>query len=441
MRIFASGLTLFLTILFTSVCYSQTPSGKSLTCINGENATNKNWINSINTASKSNLNEAYKEFLEERTQEESKLKESSSTKAESCPGVTNDLLKKVLSTSFKIESKLFLPLKIWEALTYYWQNAENVNKPKSSVISTSCIEEAMKIETGGKSFYCFMANNQSSSGQQSSIEKVVSKTSKECIDDKLVDYVSFSVNSAIQCFSDSVESDFGPIDSQHIFEKLTNESAFDYTLSDPSKGISIGQITGPAKEEISHPGRGRGNYILQKISESTSKHCKGFKSVAQEDIDKTPSKIKLHNLCKWVSPGDGLARSLIYSIGYYLTLRDKYVIPELKKFASFNSQNISKEWTEVIKSATMVAYSGEGFNSVKLKLNKLGQQPKPSEIKKALQTSKYFNAVTNKKNIVYSKVQENLQAQNNQEGTASARSSDSKRDSGESLCFINYPNP
>lgn len=441
MRIFASGLTLFLTILFASVCYSQTPSGKSLTCINGENATNKNWINSINTASKSNLNEAYKEFLEEREQAEVKSNERTSIKDVSCAGATNNLLKQFLSKSIKIESELFLPLKIWEALTYYWKNDENVNKPKSSVISTRCIEEAMKIETGGKSFYCFIANKQSSSGQQNSIEKVVPKTSKECIDDKLVDYVSFSVNSAIQCISDSVKSDFGPIDSQHIFEKLTNESAFDYTLSDPSKGISVGQITGPAIAEIASPEIGNGNYILQQISKSESKHCKGFRSVALDDIIKKPSKIKLDNLCKWVSPGDGLARSLIYSIGYYLTLRDKYVIPELKKFASFNSQNISKEWAEVIKSATMVAYSGEGFNSIKSKLNKLGQQSKPSIIIKSLQSSNYFNAVMIKKKIVYSNVRNNFQVQTDNEGTASARSSDSKQDSGESICFINYPNP
>jgi hypothetical protein len=428
-------------IIALSVSYSsaQSAQANTLKCINGKDAKGTKWITSFTQDTNSDLKRAYLEFKKEKEEENKRLSNEENDVPQNCNGIARPPLKKAINTTFKLMSTIFPQLALWETLTYYWEHLryekqqrnsiqENTqiipkNSSKSSIINTICISEAMKNETGGNSVYCNTAIDKSSPEKKRLNKKIPDNSIKECIDDSMVDYISFSVNSAIQCFSESKTTDFGPLDSKLIFEKLTNESAFNYTLADPAKGISIGQLTSPAIRELSESKSGKA--ILAKLSESESKHCNGFKNV----LDKPPSKIYTTDVCAWVSPGDGLARSLIYSIGYYLTLRDNYIIPQLKKFNSFAYD--SADWAEAIKSATTAAYGREGIKFVKLKLSRLTPNSNARTINSALQTSAYIKEVANKKNDLYPRIQANFQRQ----------VGSSEQPEGESLCFINYPNP
>ncbi len=432
-------LILIITLSF-SFSSAQSSEAKDLKCINGENAKGTAWVQSFSNDNDSELKKAYREFVKKREEEKTKLANAHTNIPQNCNDLTNSPLKKVIHMTFKVISNFFPQILLWESLTYYWEYTQsekqrrelgqntrlflNEKRPKSSIINRICILEAMKIETGGKSVYCNSANDNPSSGKKRNGPQNKGRNIKECIDDSLVDYISFSVNSAIQCFSESVDTNFGPIDSKLIFEKLTNESAFNYTLADPAKGISIGQLTTPAIEDLSE--KNRGNYILPQISNSNSTHCNGFKKVAK---DIPSGGLYTHNVCKWVSPGDGLARSLIYSIGFYLTLRDNYVVPQLRKFRSFDFKD--SQWAEVIKSATTAAYGREGNNFVKKVLSRLAPNSTPSAINKALQKSAYVNEVRSKKMDLYSKI----------ESAANQSDGQSEQPTGESLCFLNYPNP
>ena len=104
------------------------------------------------------------------------------------------------------------------------------------------------------------------------------------------------------------------------------------------------------------------NIFLENIVNSKKPECNGFKGVAAADLKRSPS---VKNTCDWVNPGDGLARSLMYTIGYYLTMRDQYVIPTLEKRSVKLIENKS-----LVSDFTAIAYGAEGLDHAKWLMQK-----------------------------------------------------------------------
>ncbi|HEY8270129.1 MAG TPA: hypothetical protein VIG33_04525 [Pseudobdellovibrionaceae bacterium] len=240
-------------------------------------------------------------------------------------------------------------------------------------INRECIAAAMKRNPGDTGILC-------------TTPKSISRKNKtnQCINDNTVDYIHFAVNSAIQCMSSD-----DPIDSRVLLKKFNNETAFHPSIASKG-GVGLGQMTSIAVNEIS---QGQGRYILENIAASRKTECKGFRDIAAKDLEKNP-RINSKNFCPWVSPGDGLARNLIYSIGYYLTLRDQYIIPAVERRSS--SLSSSKD---LINDLTNISYGPEGLKQVEWILqkyrvnNKTSTQTLQSQVNK---NSKYLEDTKNK---------------------------------------------
>lgn len=235
--------------------------------------------------------------------------------------------------------------------------------PKSPKIKRECIQAAMTRSPGNDGYICnYPTNKEAKRGFSNKTQSVpwaygtAGGRSLQCVNNDMVDYVTFAVNNAIQCMTPE-----SLIDSRVIYKKLNNETGFNSSLA-ARGGVGIGQLTTPAIKELADENLGKGRYILENIAQSTKPECRAFKHIAEKDLQSRP---RVQNTCDWVSPGDGLARNLIYSVGYYLVMRDQYVIPALSKRSPALTSNAS-----LVSDFTAIAYGAEGLDHVKWLMQK-----------------------------------------------------------------------
>lgn len=276
----------------------------------------------------------------------------------------------------------------------------NKNELPPKKIKKECIQSSMKRLPGNKGYVCGYSENESDQelepGDQI-IQKYYGRASgntAQCIDNSMVDYMHFSVNKAIECLSS-----IAPIDTKTIFKIINNETAFNISVSSRD-GRGIGQITTPAAEELTDPKKGNGKYIFESIINNPNPACTPFRHIAIKDLQEGPPlKNRLKNLCAWINPGDGLARNLIYTIGYYMVLRDIYIKKRVAKINPKLAEN-----TELLNDLTTIAYGREGMNKVKSLLAHY-RVNKNSDIPKLLSNfrkdSLYLKEVSNKMKEIY----------------------------------------
>lgn len=261
---------------------------------------------------------------------------------------------------------------------------------KSDMIKKECIVAAMKRNPGNKGYIC---DYEGKSGEKASKQIVpryygqAGGDTAQCVDQNMTDYVHYAVNSAIQCLSG-----VGKVDSKTVFRKINNESAFNISVAS-NGGVGMAQLTSIAVKEMHDKSLGKGRYVLEHIANSAESSCSGFKDVAAQDLKKAPS-TSAANRCMWLSPGDGLARNLMYSIGYYLTMRDKYLVPILKRQAPnlMNDEGLMNDLTSI-------AYGAEGINHARglLKKYRVSNKTNIGELKKKIRAnSVYLGAIKRK---------------------------------------------
>lgn len=276
----------------------------------------------------------------------------------------------------------------------------NQNTVPSPSIAKECILASMKRLPGNKGYVCGYdekeINLESEPGDQK-IQKYYGRASgntAQCIDDSMVDYMHHSINMAIKCFSN-----IAPIDSKTIFKIINNETAFNVSISSRD-GRGIGQITSPAAAELTHPKLGNGKYILKSVMQNPNPACTPFRHIAENDLrDGPPLKNRVKSICAWVNPGDGLARNLMYTMGYYLTLRDHYIKGYLEKKDKNLAQN-----TQLLNDLTAVAYGREGLKKVRALIDnhRVGPGSDPNTLIQAFRSeSKYLNEVSLKMKEMY----------------------------------------
>ncbi|MGZ3744375.1 MAG: hypothetical protein ACXVB1_09530 [Pseudobdellovibrionaceae bacterium] len=261
--------------------------------------------------------------------------------------------------------------------------AESAKKPASSpgqtpaLIKRECIAASLKRRPGNEGHIC--------KDQKIKMSYNTADSSNQCFTEDTLDYIHFAVNSAIQCMS-PVED---PIDSRMIFTKFNNETAFNPSIAWKG-GAGLGQLTTPAINEIIE---GKGRYIIESIANSEKPECEGFRNVAKSDLQKSPS-FRLKNSCPWISPGDGLARNLIYSIGYYLTMRDQYIRPAVE-----DKSPVLLKFKKLIGSLTAISYSSEGMEGARWSIDRIRVNRKTDPVKVEAQVnknSKYLGEVKDK---------------------------------------------
>jgi hypothetical protein len=248
----------------------------------------------------------------------------------------------------------------------YFKNFEKINllkayessKPSGVVnqdmgkpsIKKECVSASLQRFPGNKSYACIDGKLIPAG--------YVSGGNPPCVTQEMSDYMAFSVNRAINCMSD-----ISKVDPKSILNKFNTETGFNPSLSSVN-GKGLGQLTTPAINEMTWPESkgGRGRFVLEAIKNSSNPECNSFKSVAENDLKQEA--VKLRESCDWLGFGDGLTRNLIYSIGYYVTLREKYIIPMLKRRGANHLASNEK----VINELSSIAYGREGLNRVKVLL-------------------------------------------------------------------------
>ena len=262
-------------------------------------------------------------------------------------------------------------------------------------IKLECINNALKRDTNGDGYSCDPSNKRGVAGAILQSQGLVPRSygkyagnEKPCVTEDMSKYTQFVINSAMDCLSDKYD-----IDPSAIFRKFNNESGFNYSIGS-SKGVGFAQLTTPAIKDMLDSEITHGRKILSTIVESDNHKCEAFKKIARKDLKESPE-FNNSNYCSWVGTGNGLARSAIYSIGYYIILRERYLIPQLKK----------RKLNHIIKNETLlnkliaVAYSSEGAKEVYkfLDINRFSSRTPTSVIGLKLdQTSQYLKNIKEK---------------------------------------------
>ncbi|MGE9744511.1 hypothetical protein [Bdellovibrio bacteriovorus] len=249
----------------------------------------------------------------------------------------------------------------FKALKKTSQDIAKVTKAQSNVkaIRRECIEASLQREVGNQGYSCLK-------DRPKKFENA--GKSAPCLDSSTVDFIEYSLNQALNCMS----SDRNPIDPRFILKKINNETAFNFYIA-YNGGVGMGQLTSnPVKElagwkEDGEFIEGNGRNILETLMKSQNPACKPFRDIMKDDLVNPPPRPgSPKNYCTWVSPGKGVARNLIYSLGYYVHVRDSIVRPALAARAGRLAAN-----QDVLNYLTLVAYGPQGPSEAKSLIRKL----------------------------------------------------------------------
>ncbi|MGZ3768915.1 MAG: hypothetical protein ACXVCR_04850 [Bdellovibrio sp.] len=215
-------------------------------------------------------------------------------------------------------------------------------------IKKECIEASLQREVNNDGFFC--------DGIPKKPSKFDNKIDPPCLKENIVDFIHYSVNQALNCFSSQREA----IDSRFILKKINNESGFNFFLG-YSGGTGLGALTShPIKDtwgyfdENKNFVKGRVKKVLEEILESPYPSCKPFIEIIKKDMAKNPP-YPTDNYCTWIKPGEGLGRNLIYSLAYYVFVRDEVIKPELnEKYKKISTDK------EIINYLTLMSYGPGG---------------------------------------------------------------------------------
>lgn len=217
-----------------------------------------------------------------------------------------------------------------------------------------------------------------------------------CLNEDAIDYIHYATNLALNCLS----SGRTPIDANYALRILNAETGFNYFLTSGG-GVGIGQVTpspiwalsGRTTNGRFQPGEGQN--ILRSVIGSNNPACRPFAEALSEDLVRTPplpSSRQPQNYCHWVNPGSGLARSLVYSMGLFVHLRDNVVIPQLRRKSPSLAQ-----YSDLVNSLAVVGYGREGTKKVTEMIDPMVAGENPAVLTQRVRTtSAYFSETQGK---------------------------------------------
>ena len=326
-------------------------------CINNAPESNNKLITSFN-ANKDPLKKAFEDFKKPYT------------KPDQYPRCAAHVLPKSISAFDSLGSAIIhfsesphMPPDNFAAVRNPKETPEAAYSP-ALFIKRECIAAAMRREPSNTGYACEFPDPKKAKKEVDLSKQSVPRSygtaggeTLQCVNNEMVNYMTYAVNAAIQCMSPNM-----PVDSRVILQKINVESGFNHSLVSKD-GAGCTKITSWAKKELTED-IGNGKHILEAVAQSDKKSCAGFKDIAKKDLANPPT-INTSNACDWANPGDGLARSLMYGVGYYIVLRDHYIAPYLKK----RSKNLAKN-TDVLSDLSAIAYSKEAMRHAKWLLQK-----------------------------------------------------------------------
>lgn len=204
------------------------------------------------------------------------------------------------------------------------QEAQIQNIASHYRIKHECFVAAMKRNHFNEEYFCPSSStknpNKSGKNPNAAVDLGKPGDSGECVSTTMVDYVEYAFHEAISCLSDPQK----PIDPVTIFAMMNNESAFHFYVA-YSGGVGVGQLTTDAINAVNkHPGAPD---YLEQVRNSKNPHCAPFKKALSEPLKNSYD----NDHCPLLQPSEGFARSLIYSISYFLMTRD-YLMKDVINF-------------------------------------------------------------------------------------------------------------
>ncbi|MFS4459763.1 hypothetical protein [Bdellovibrio sp. HCB2-146] len=266
------------------------------------------------------------------------------------------------------------PLTVGKAFAAIGEFASSLTKPATTFIKKECIEASLQRDINQKGYVC--------KGERPKEFSNTGENSTPCLNQYSVDYIHFSVNLALKCFS-SIRD---PIDARFILRKINGESGFNFFLSSGG-GTGIGQSTSYPVRDIAGQKKNEGNArsILEDLAASKDPACKPFQSVVKSDLETPPPIPPAKNVCDYVSTNEGFARALIYGLGYYVYNREEYIKNYVRKNRLPKEFLIDKQF---INYATLLAYGPGGPNGAidfldSIRVKKIGPTAATDKIKAA----------------------------------------------------------
>ncbi|MBC7370820.1 MAG: hypothetical protein H7326_04600 [Bdellovibrionaceae bacterium] len=257
------------------------------------------------------------------------------------------------------------------------------NGPFPSSVKLDCLVASTNRRPGGEQFIC---DESSPTNPRKSVSRGNAAdgppNTNQCFTRELADYVRYAINQAIKCLSNEE-----PIDAQLILKKINNETSFNFSLSG-NGGRGLMQLTTPAVREMTNVKYGQALYVMQEVAKSSKKSCAPFRQIASADLA-NPKGIQQGNICDWTNTGDGLARNLLYGIGYHRHVREKYIKPHLQKIAPQLAGN-----REIVGLLSTISFGPEGIKGALglLSKNRVGKKTQAAGLKKSLLSqSSYLN--------------------------------------------------
>lgn len=173
-------------------------------------------------------------------------------------------------------------------------------------IKRECVAAGLRRESNTSGYLCSSSN--------AAVKNIGSPGSKgPCVSDLLTDYITWAVNQAIQCLSTRER----PIDPLYVLMKFNNETGFSFFQASKG-GVGIGQLTSPAIQEINRTAEAH----LEKVKSSENPACQAFKNILNQ-----PQPDDATRWCSLVHYSEGLGRSLLYSLSYFVHTRDNLMGP------------------------------------------------------------------------------------------------------------------
>lgn len=226
-------------------------------------------------------------------------------------------------------------------------------------IPKECIKASLKRKISQSSYEC----RRTSQGNWGLVSHSPNSSKAPCFDDTTVDYIQHVSNRVLSCFQGlSLNGVSETVDPKVFYGIWNNESGFNFTYSYPG-GVGAAQLTEWAVQEMNvlNPARtsgkvekGQGRYILDAVLNSKKSECASLRPIIKNDL-----KFKYHSPtkpnCEWTSLETGLARNLVYSMGFFSFLKNQVIGRELKKRAPSALKD-----PELMNLLTTIAYGPGG---------------------------------------------------------------------------------
>jgi hypothetical protein len=198
-----------------------------------------------------------------------------------------------------------------------------------------------------------------------------------CISRELLNYTTWVFNQSLACMNNPSR----PLDPSLLFQKFNNESGFNYFVGF-SGGMGIGGMTSIAVKELNLNSK-----VFTQIFNPFKRECLPFAKAMKNK----PNNVL--NRCEWLDMEDGFARSLIYSIGLFLHIRDTQLASLKDDFERANLEDY-----RALNLAALAIYGPEGLGAKRHISAVLKSKPKSfNEFKQKLSSRvPYLNNIQSK---------------------------------------------